>query len=246
MSAAAFDKLADRYDAIWTRSLVGRCQRAAVWDWLDPMVGEGDDILDIGCGTGEDALHFQKRGAHVFAIDASAQMVRIARSRGVDARQMRLESLHDLGGRFDGAISNFGVLNCVAELRTFARSLSRLILRRGFLAVCVMGRCCAWEILHFLRRRDPNAAFRRFRRDGAPSSLGLQVYYPSVSALTRVFRPAFKLLRWRGIGLCVPPSYVTGLSLKTVTRLASLDRGLASWSLLRAFADHRLLLFQRR
>jgi ubiquinone/menaquinone biosynthesis C-methylase UbiE len=246
MSAAPFDGIAERYDAIWTRSIVGRCQRAAVWNWLDPLVGAGHDILDIGCGTGEDALHFQKRGAHVLALDASAQMVRIARSRGVDARQLRLESLGEIGGRFDGAISNFGVLNCITGLTTLARSLARLILRRGFLAICVMGRCCAWEILHFLRRGDPNAAFRRFRRAGAHSSLGLQIHYPSVSALTRVFRPAFKLLRWTGIGLCVPPSYIDRLSVGAVTRFAAMDRRIASWPLLRAFADHRLLLFQRR
>jgi ubiquinone/menaquinone biosynthesis C-methylase UbiE len=246
MSTAPFDSVAERYDAIWTRSLVGRYQRAAVWNRSDPLVGAGDDILDLGCGTGEDALHFHKLGAHVLAVDASAQMVRIARSRGVDARQLRLESLDEIGGRFDGAISNFGVLNCISELTTLARSLARLILRHGFLAICVIGRCCAWEILHFLRTGDQNSAFRRFRSAGARSSLGLQVYYPSVSAVTRAFCPAFKLLRWTGIGLCVPPSYISRLSLRAVTRLATLDRRIASWPLLRAFADHRLLLFQRQ
>lgn len=246
MSAAPFDGLAERYDTIWTKSLVGRSQRSAVWNWLDPLIKLGDDILDIGCGTGEDALHFQRRGARVLGIDASAQMVRIARSRGVDARQLRLEWLDELGGKFDGAVSNFGVLNCVSELRTVAHSLSRLIVKRGFLAICVMGRCCAWEILHFLRAAELKTAFRRFKPTGAPSSIGVQVTYPTVWTLAQVFRPAFKLLRWTGIGLCVPPSYITDLSRKMVTRLAALDGRIASWPLLRAFADHRLFLFQRR
>lgn len=246
MSAAPFDRLAERYDSVWTKSLVGRSQRAAVWNWLDPLVKPGDNLLDIGCGTGEDALHFQKRGARVLGIDASAQMVRIARSRGVDARQLRLEWLHQLDGKFEGAISNFGVLNCVNELRTVAHSLSRLILKRGFLAICVMGRCCAWEILHFVRGAELKTAFRRFKHGGAASSIGVQVMYPSVSTLAQVFRPTFELLRWTGIGLCVPPSYMTDLSRKTVTRLAALDRRIAGWRFLRAFADHRLLLFQRR
>lgn len=245
MSAAPFDRLAQRYDALWTKSLVGRCQRQAVWSCLDPLIKPGDEILDLGCGTGEDALHFEKLGARVLGIDASAKMVRIARGRGADARQSRIESLESLGGGFDGAISNFGVLNCLRNLETVARSLARFVRRGGFLAICVIGRCCAWEICHFSRRGDFRTAFRRCRRDGAPSSLGLQVTYPSIRTLTAVFRPAFQLIGWTGIGLCVPPSYISDLSQRQVTRLARMDRRLAHWPLLRALADHRLLLFKR-
>ena len=245
MSAAPFDRLAERYDALWTKSLVGRCQRQAVWSWLDFLIERGAEILDLGCGTGEDALHFEKLGARVFAIDASAQMVRFARASGADARQLPLESLESLSGNFDGATSNFGVLNCLRNLEPVARSLARLIRPGGFLAICVMGRCCAWEVSHFICRGQFRTAFRRFRRDGAPSSLGIRVTYPSIRNLAEAFRPAFQLMRWTGIGLCIPPSYVGGLSRKQVTRLARIDRRLAHWPVLRALADHRLLLFKR-
>jgi ubiquinone/menaquinone biosynthesis C-methylase UbiE len=245
MSAAPFDKLADRYDALWTKSLVGRCQRQAVWSWLDPLIEPGAEILDLGCGTGEDAVHLHSLGARVLAVDASANMVRIARSCGVDARQLRLESLDLLSGSFDGAISNFGVLNCVRELKPVARSLARLVRRHGFLALCLMGRSCLWEIAHFVRLAGLKTAFRRWRRAGAPSSLGMHVTYPSIRTLAEIFRPAFQLLRWTGVGLCVPPSYITGLSLKAVTRLARLDRRIAHWRFFRALADHRLLFFKR-
>lgn len=245
MSAAPFDKLAARYDAVWTKSLVGRCQRDAVWSWLDPFIEPGDEILDLGCGTGEDAVHLQNLGARVFAVDASAQMVRIARSRGVDARQLRIESLDLLSGSFDGAISNFGALNCVRGLKTVAPSLARLIRRHGLLALCLMGRSCAWELAHFLRRADFRTAFRRWRRTGTPSSIGVHVTYPSIRAVTEAFRPTFRLVRWTGIGLCVPPSYISELSVKAVTHLSRLDRHIAHWRFFRALADHRLLLFKR-
>jgi ubiquinone/menaquinone biosynthesis C-methylase UbiE len=246
MSAAPFDRLAQRYDALWTKSLVGRCQRQAVWGWLDSSIEPGTEILDLGCGTGEDALHFEKLGARVVAIDASAQMVRFARTRGVNALQLQLESLDSLSGNFDGATSNFGALNCLRNLEPVARSLARLIRPGGFLAICVIGRCCAWEVSHFIRRGQFRTAFRRFRRDGAPSSLGIRITYPSIRDLAEAFRPAFQLMRWTGIGLCIPPSYISGLSRKQVTRLARIDRRLADWPVLRALADHRLLLFERR
>jgi ubiquinone/menaquinone biosynthesis C-methylase UbiE len=245
MSAAPFDKLADRYDALWTRSLVGRCQREAVWRWLDPLIKPRHEILDLGCGTGEDALHFSKLGVQVQAIDASTDMVRIARSRGVNARSLRLERLDTMNGIFDGAISNFGVLNCVQNLEGVSRALSRLIHRGGFLALCLMGRCCIWEIGHFLRRFDFHNAFRRWKRTGCSTSIGIQVNYPSIHRLINVFRPAFQLVRWIGIGLCVPPSYVDRLPRKAVSWLARMDRRLAHRRGLRALADHRLLLFKR-
>lgn len=245
MSSAAFDRIAERYDALWTQSLIGRCQRAAVWNWLDPLIAPGNEILDLGCGTGEDALHLHSLGARVLALDASAEMVRIARSRSVNARQLRVENLDSISGTFDGAISNFGVLNCVREVATAARSLARLIRHRGFLTLCLMGRYCAWEMAHFVRRAGLTTALRRWRKGGTLSSLGIHVTYPSVRAIIEAFRPTFQLMRWTGIGVCVPPSYVSSLSPKRVARLAKIDRRISHWPLFRALADHWLFLFKR-
>jgi SAM-dependent methyltransferase len=245
MSTAPFDKLAANYDALWTKSLVGRCQREAVWRWLDPLIKPRSEILDLGCGTGEDALHLSKLGAAVHAIDASEEMVRIARKRGVNARRLRVEQLNQMEGTFDGTVSNFGVLNCVHNLETVSRSLAGLIHRGGFLALCLMGRFCAWEICHFLRCRNSNSAFRRWNSAGCSSSIGVQVTYHSIRYLTKVFQPAFQLMRWIGIGMCVPPSYIHDLSHTTVTRLAKIDQHLAHVRGLRVLADHRLLLFTR-
>jgi SAM-dependent methyltransferase len=226
-----------------------------VWNWIDPLVRPGDAILDVGCGTGEDALHLMSRGAKVYATDASPAMVRVARAKGVDAHVMRAECLvsisHTAGAGMsaratvvDGVISNFGALNCIEELDKVASALGHLIRSGGFLAICVIGRCCAWEIVHYLLRAQPQNAFRRFSSH-TQSSIGVLVKYPTVMRLARIFHENFKLVHWCGIGLCVPPSYVTGLRDGTIARLAKLDRHLAHLPLLRAIADHRLLLFRR-
>jgi SAM-dependent methyltransferase len=242
----AFDKLAARYDEDWSDAAIGRCQRAAVWRWVDPLFPSGSRILDLGCGTGVDALHFLERGIGVLGIDASAEMVRLARGRGVDARYLEMEAIATLPGTFDGAISNFGALNCVADGEPVARALGRLIRPRGYLAICVMGRSCAWEILHYARRFRWSKAFRRWNPAGAAASIGVQVYYPSVRRLRQWFQGDFELAGWYGIGLAVPPSYVRGLSDAAVARLAAVDRRVAHLPLLQALCDHRLLLFQRR
>jgi SAM-dependent methyltransferase len=219
-------------------------QRQAVWRLTEPLFPAGSRVLDIGCGTGDDALALQARGVHVTGIDASPEMVRIARERGTDASVCRAEHLSDLQGSFDGVLSNFGALNCVQDLAVLRESLARLMRPGGWLAICLMGRFCAWETLWYLLRGDLARAPRRWSGE-ASSALAPRVFYPTVSTVRRAFAPDFTLHYWHGIGLAVPPSYVTGLSATTIRSLANLDSRFASLPLLRALSDHRLLLFQK-
>jgi SAM-dependent methyltransferase len=243
--AAAFDTLAARYDELWTRSPAGLHQRRAVWRHIDPLFQPGETILDIGCGTGEDALHFMHAGLEVRAIDVSPAMVSIARARGVHAAVMPIEDLDRMEGYFDGAISNFGVLNCVAGLNTMGPSLAHLIRSGGYLAICSLGRFCLWETAWYLLQARPRKAFRRWKGDNYSSSLGIQVSYPNVKRLQTALSPHFELDRWCGIGLAIPPSYVAGLTPTIVNLSSSIDRRLAHLPVLRALADHQLFLFVR-
>jgi ubiquinone/menaquinone biosynthesis C-methylase UbiE len=242
VSAQVFDRLAATYDALWTGAPIGRHQRNAVWRRIDPLFHSGDRILDLGCGTGHDALHLMSAGIDVHAFDASAEMVRIARAKGVNARQLPLEDLCTLSGTFDGALSNFGALNCVSRYESTARALGRLIRTGGRLAICLCGPVCAWEIGHFLARAQVANAFRRF---STADYKGIAVTYPPVARLAHAFGGDFALTGWYGIGLCVPPSYVEGFYDNTIARLAAIDRRIAHWPLLRSLADHRLLIFKR-
>ena len=54
------------------------------------LVPAGGHILDVGCGSGRDALAFLRRGFRVTAIDASGEMARLASERiGQAAQQKR-------------------------------------------------------------------------------------------------------------------------------------------------------------
>src|SRR4051812_40292145 len=88
-----FDPVASRYDELWTNTDVGRLQREAVWRHLDPLFPRGAHIVDLGCGTGEDARHFSSAGVKVSAFDSSREMVRESRGRGVDASVLAIEEL---------------------------------------------------------------------------------------------------------------------------------------------------------
>jgi ubiquinone/menaquinone biosynthesis C-methylase UbiE len=250
MSAALFDRLAVRYDALWTTTPNGRAQRNLVWRHLDAIFQTGERIIDIGCGTGEDAAHFVARGVTVYATDASPAMVQVAQARGGFAAAVRsAEELAQIGGMFDGAISNFGALNCVENLTAVEDSLAGLVRPGGRVAVCILGRFCAWETLYYATRLQFRKAFRRFAGHAlaCPSAglPGILIHYPTAAEFRAAFAPHFELQRWTGIGLLVPPSYVK-LPAPLVSALAACDRLLARLPLLRALADHRLFLLVRK
>jgi len=242
--SAAFDQLASQYDRLWTRSPVGRLQREAVWRHIDGLFKPGQSALDLGCGTGEDALRLMQYGLRVRAIDASAEMVRIARDRGVDAEILSIENCGLLDESFHAVLSNFGALNCVEDLESLREPLARLVRPGGYLAICVIGRFCVWETAWALLHRQPAKAFRRWSKS-VLSSLGIRVFYPSRKRLEAAFHPRFRLVSWCGVGLAVPPSYVNGLSTRVLQKLDALDRRAAHWPVLRGLSDHRLFVFVR-
>lgn len=172
-------------------------------------------------------------------------MVQVARSKGVTAEHLAAEQLHELEGPFDGAISNFGVLNCITDLESVAGQLGRLVKPGGHIALCYMGRFCAWETAHFLRTGEGRKAVRRYSRRTRSTSLGIDVRYPSARRISQAFSPAFRLSKQKGIGILVPPSCVTRLSRKRIASFAALDRRIAELPGLRALSDHRLLIFER-
>ena len=242
---SAFDRLAVRYDELWTNTTAGRLQREAVWRHLAPLFRGGENILDLGCGTGEDALHLEREGVCVQAFDGSAAMAQVARQRGVPATVLRLEDLGQLEGNFDGALSNFGALNCIANLDDLRGSLARLIRPGGCLALCVIGRFCLWETLYYLTIGEFCKASRRWSGATMSASLDLPVHYHTARRIREALDPHFTLVQSAGIGVFVPPSFVAGLSNATLTRCAAIDRRVAHLPGVRALSDHRLLIFRR-
>ena len=178
-----FEPIAARYAALWSDTPRGRAQRQQVWRETDPLFRSGDRIVDLGCGPGEDAVHLMSRGVSVLGIDSALGMVEIARTRGVDAQHLAIEEAASLPGAFDGAISNFGALNCVADLGRLSASLARLIRPRGRLALCVMSRFCwrgDWK--HLPQRWSGHARWR-----------GIDVHYRTTRSIARAFAPHFRM-----------------------------------------------------
>jgi ubiquinone/menaquinone biosynthesis C-methylase UbiE len=146
----------------------------------------GRTILDVGTGTGRVALLFAAGGAKVTAVDASEEMLAVARRRAaaqsVDARFLTGDAhaldFHDR--EFDVAVSLRVLMHaprwraCVAEL---CRVADRLVIvdypsRRSFAAIEASAR----RILYRLgTRTEPYRVFSDQEISGAFESAGFRV-----------------------------------------------------------------------
>lgn len=261
--SSAFDNIAEQYDATFTSSTIGRMQRDSVWDELRKSFRAGDRILDVGCGTGVDARFLAERGIDVVACDSSPRMLSVAARRiagipqSAGSVQLHLLPAEEISvlcsdGLFDGAFSNFGVVNCVEDLAKLASDLVQLLKPGASLLLCVMGPVCLWETVWYVLHGEFAKALRRFHRAGAEARFGdsavIKVHYPSVRSIRRVFAPEIRLKTIRGIGVAVPPSYLEAWANRFPGLLrpaANADLVLGRCPGIRMFADHVLLRFER-
>jgi ubiquinone/menaquinone biosynthesis C-methylase UbiE len=253
-----FDSLAADYDRTFTESELGRRYRAAVWARLDARVHAGQRLLELNCGTGEDAVHLASLGVHILATDVSDGMVAATRAKAMAAgctdavctMPLAIEdiTLEGVGGeRFDAVLSNFGGLNCVQDLASTAERLREVVKPGGVVLACVMGPVVPWEMAWYLAHREPRRAIRRLHR--SVEWRGLTITYPSPRSLRRAFEPGFRVDRLTGIGVALPPSYVESWAVRhprTIDRLARWEQRVATIPGSAWVADHYLAELVRR
>ncbi len=254
----SFDAAAQTYDKDFTYTQLGLWLREIVRDHLP--FKPGDHILEIGCGTGEDAIWLAQKGIHVTATDAARQMLaetdQKARDRGLDkflqVEQLDVNQLMPLSHRhFDGVLSNFGVVNCAVNRRALADYLADYLPQGAKVVIVMMNPLCAWEIGWYMLHAQPRTAFRRLRANrGLSAHAGggsnVQVWYPTAKQLQKEFKPAFDHVKTVGVGAFLPPSYLEHIVRRypaVFQHLASIDRRYSRF--LSLINDHYLITFKR-
>lgn len=218
----AFDALAEAFDERFGAWESVAAQRRAARRALLEAFPEGASLIELGGGTGEDALFLARRGRRVLVTDGAPKMAartnekaRAASLAGrVTAERVSLEDLDTWaaarkGTIFDGAFSNFASLNCVLDHGPVARGLAHLLPPGRRALLVVFGPFCPGEMLVLLARGKGRAAFRRLARAPAPALVGGEAFtvtYPAPRAFAREFAPWFRLRGTLGVGVFVPPS----------------------------------------
>jgi hypothetical protein len=159
-----------------------------------------------------------------------------------------MEAIHTLPRErhFDGVFSNFGAVNCVADMAGLARSVAARLADGAPLLFVAMGRHVPWEWAWYLARGDRARAFRRLRPGGV-AWRGLQVRYPTPASLGADLHQWFEVRRCSALGFVLPPSYAAGW-LDRSPRMLALLRGLelATARVTASLADHFVIEGRRR
>ena len=133
---AAYSRLAEVYDEIVIDPCHDRWASFLHEHWSADPVGVRS-VLDLGCGTGLLAGELIARGYRVVGVDASDEMLALARERlgpGVALSQMTLPDLA-VEGVFDAAVCTFDGLNYLTpqELRLTMAAVALRLRPAGWL-----------------------------------------------------------------------------------------------------------------
>jgi hypothetical protein len=249
-TVVAFDRLAGRYDDLFSRSRIGT-QRGAVWEVLADTFLPGDEILVLNCRTKEDALFLSLLDVSVVACDSPKAMIHP----GNPPIQLDLLPAEHLskrrpGALFDGALSNFSGLNGVADLNRTARDLASMVTLGAPVIICLSTQFCLSETLWFLFHGKLRKAFRRSFAIATVKvdSRAVKIHYPALREVRKSFSPSFLMRSCTGIGIAVPPSFLEPIFRKhsrVLGLLRRIDKGVSQLPLFRTIGDHMLLRFER-
>ncbi len=261
-----FDKAASNYDKDFTYSNIGKLQRNRVWKYLDKTIDSKTqlNILELNCGTGEDAIRFAQRGHKVTATDLSDEMLKITREKvlknnlrdNVQTVICDIKALDtcEFPAKFDLIFSNFGGLNCLNynELKNTSAHLFQLLKPNGRFIVIIMPRFCIWESIYFLLKLDWHKAFRRNTHKSLQVRVGeefIETWYYSPFSFYQIFKQHFKKLNSRPIGITIPPSYMEntlGKRKKIMNFLSGAEYIFGEISFLTNLSDHFLIDMQKK
>ena len=257
---ASFDKAAQNYDDTFSNSEIGKLQRNVVYHHLEKLLSNQQlNILEINCGTGEDAIWLAKKNHIIIATDISNEMIAIAKTKeshqNLNFIQADITKITEQfkDNKFDTIFSNFGGLNCLDknELTQFLDSVSIILSKNGKLILVIMPKNTLWEKVYFILKGKIKTAFRRTKKVAFANVDGISVptYYYNPKDIVNLSKSNFDCLAIKPVGFFIPPSYLEPFfkNKKGFLRLLnSLESKIKNWSFLSKFADHYLIVLQKK
>lgn len=253
-----FDIHAQNYDDAFTFSSIGRAQRQRVHLFLSELLKDNNlNILELNCGTGEDANYLTNKGHNVLATDISSEMIAKAKDKYPTINFQTLDitaiSSEVTNEKFDVIFSNFGGLNCLSkgQLGDFLGASQTLLKTNGKAILVLMPKKTFWERLYFMLKLQPKKAFRRNTEKAITANVeGVEIptwYYNPKEVIT-LAKESLKPISLKPIGITIPPSYLESFFLKRKIALNFLIK-IESWlssSFWAKYADHYLIAFSKK
>jgi ubiquinone/menaquinone biosynthesis C-methylase UbiE len=175
--AEIFDEWPEKYDQ-WFETPIGRLVREYESRLLLEMVGprRGEQILDVGCGTGIFTRDLLAAGAQVTGLELSLPMLRCAgkKASGLPFSMVQgdLRGLPFAGRSFDKTVS-VTAIEFVEDARAAVTELFRVTRPGGLIVVACLNSLSPWAVRRKAAAREGHAIFQhaRFRSPEEMASL---------------------------------------------------------------------------
>lgn len=254
---ASFDVAAQNYDSDFTHTEIGKLQRHLVYENLQKHLKNSATILEINCGTGEDAIWLANQNFEVMATDISEKMIAIAKAKtnlaNLNFKVLDINHINQETKKYDLLFSNFGGLNCLTntELQTFFKSASEIISEKGKISLVIMPKNTIWEQFYFLTKFDFKNVFRRKKEIVFANVDGekVETYYYNPKDIVHLCQANFEIIAVKPIGFFIPPSYLEPFFKNKKRFLKGLDfleNRIKNWSILSKYADHYIITLQKK
>lgn len=122
-------------------------------------------ILDVGCGTANHMIPLIKNGYSVTGVDASSQMLKIAREK-LDRGGFKADLIKDssqaftINRKFDAIVCLFSVINYAAANGDILRTLKNICAHMGMTSIFIFDFWNASAVVDYYRPRE-SANFRK-------------------------------------------------------------------------------------
>lgn len=259
-----FDSAAASYDQDFTHSPIGKIQRQQVLGFLESTLPSSSiNVLEVNCGTGEDAIWLARKGHSVFCTDLSHAMLKVVHKKvksekledKIVYQQLDLKSINpsSVNGEFDLIFSNFAGLNCLSpsELSKALDALTSFLKPNGKLILVFLGKFCAWETKYFLMKGQWGKAFRRLSNEPVIADVDgekVKTWYYSVSEIKKLTKSKLVVTKRKAIGTYVPPSYLNPWfknKLWLLNIFAFLDNLYGTMGIFTSLSDHYLIELEK-
>jgi ubiquinone/menaquinone biosynthesis C-methylase UbiE len=259
----AFDSASEEYDFTISHNFINTWIRKRSVREILRLVKPSDTLLEIGCGTGAEAIQISKNVRQIIATDISQGMLNLLRQK-INAKklenilpvQVRAANISTIAPLVDGnsvriAYSFNGALNLEPDIEGFPLELSRILEREGYFVCSVRNIFCLSETMAHaaVLQIDKIAPRRKQPTMVSVGGIDIPAFYYSTTLMSRLFKPYFRLRRLVGLPAFLPPAYLNDhcVRFRPVTSvLERLETILAERFPFNRLSDQTLFVFQKR
>lgn len=131
-----------------------RFNREVFYSHLD-FLNPGMKLLDLACGDGTDLVYYKKLGADIYGLDASEQLLKIARQKLPDGKLKvgLFENIPFEDNYFDVVLSKYAIMTSV-NMKTVFKEIHRVLKPGGMMMYLV-----THPFRQFFEKKDEKADY---------------------------------------------------------------------------------------